>query len=72
MPRREGVRDGQWRQPYALHGAKNALWLAARDGPVFVGTRLGLFALEASDERLRWYVLPTTDLSFIDPGLPPD
>jgi hypothetical protein len=55
MPRREGVRDGQWRQPHALHGANNALWLEACDGPVFVGTWLGLFALEASDERLRWH-----------------
>jgi outer membrane protein assembly factor BamB len=53
-----------------LHGANNALWLAARDGLVFVGTQLGLFALETSDGRLRWHALPTTDLSFIDPGLP--
>ena len=70
MLRRE-IRDGQWRQPYALHGANNALWLEAHDGPMFVGTRLGLFTLEASDGRLRWHALPTTDLSLIDPGLPP-
>jgi hypothetical protein len=38
---------------------------------VFVGTRLGLFALETSDGRLRWHALPTTDLSFIDLGMPP-
>jgi hypothetical protein len=51
--------------------ANNALWLEACDGLVFVGIRLGLFALEASDGRLRWHALPTTDLSFIDLGLPP-
>ena len=71
MPRRERVRDGQWRQPYALHGANHALWLEVRDGLVFVGTHLRLFALEASNGRLRWHGLPATDLSFIDPGLPP-
>ena len=70
MLRRE-VRDGPWRQPHALHAANNALWLAARDGIVFVGTRLGLFALEASSGRLRWHALPAIDLSFIDPALRP-
>jgi hypothetical protein len=37
---------------------------------MFVGTRLGLFAFEVSNGRLRWHALPTTDLTFIDPALP--
>jgi len=68
---RRELYNGQWRRPYALHSANNAVWLEARNGLVFVGTRLGLFALEASDGHLRWHALPATDLSFIEPALPP-
>jgi hypothetical protein len=62
---------GQWRRPYALHGANNALWLEARDGFVFVGTRLGLFALSGEDGQLRWHAVPDIDVSFVAPALPP-
>ncbi|MGO8948067.1 MAG: hypothetical protein ACLQUY_10475 [Ktedonobacterales bacterium] len=62
---------GQWRQPYGLHGALNALWLEGRDGLVFVGTRLGPFALNGDDGHLRWHAVPEIDLSFVNPALPP-
>jgi outer membrane protein assembly factor BamB len=51
---RREISRGQWRHPYALHSANNAAWLAARRGLVLVGTRLGLFALDASTGRPRW------------------
>jgi outer membrane protein assembly factor BamB len=62
---------GQWRHPYTLHGAINALWLEARDGLVYVGTRLGLFALDGKDGTVKWHALPDLDLSFVRPALPP-
>jgi outer membrane protein assembly factor BamB len=62
---------GQWRHPYTLHGASNALWLEARDGLVYVGTRLGLFALDGKDGTVKWHALPDLDLSFLRPALPP-
>ncbi|MGO8950482.1 MAG: PQQ-binding-like beta-propeller repeat protein [Ktedonobacterales bacterium] len=68
---RSEFKVGQWRRPYALHGATNALWLEARNGVVFVGTRLGLFALNGRDGHLRWHALPDIDLSFVEPALPP-
>jgi outer membrane protein assembly factor BamB len=68
---RSEVKYGQWRRPYALHGANNALWLEARDGFVFVGTRLGLFALSGEDGQLRWHAVPDIDVSFVAPALPP-
>lgn len=61
---------GQWRHPYTLHGSINALWLEARDGLVYVGTRLGLFALDGKDGTLKWHGLPDLDLSFVPPALP--
>lgn len=66
------VAHGQWRHPYELHGAVNAMWLAADTGAAYLGTRLGVFALGADDGRLRWHALPITDVSFVDPALPPD
>ncbi len=59
------------RLPYTLHSASSGLWLEARDGLVFVGTRLGLFALVGSSGHLRWHALPDVDLSFVEPALPP-
>lgn len=64
-------RWGQWRHPEALHGAVNAMWLAAWGDLVFLGTRLGIFAVDAETGRLRWHALPTSDLSFYLPALPP-
>ena len=66
------IQDGQWRRPHALHGAINAIWLSAGWGTVYLGTRLGLFALRASDGRLLWHALPATDLSFVAPALTPE
>lgn len=63
--------EGQWRHPWQLHGAMNANWLAARWGIVFLGTWLGLFALDARDGRLLWHALPTLDLSYETPALAP-
>lgn len=62
--------EGQRRQPYGLHGANNAFWLEARGGTVFVGTRLGLFAVASDNGRLLWYALPDVDLSFSLLALP--
>ena len=74
-PRRYALRHefhhGQWRHPWQLHNANNANWLAARWGIVFLGTWLGLFALDARDGRLLWHALPTLDLSFVPPALAP-
>ena len=47
----------------------NALWLEARDGFVFVGTRLRLFALSGDDGHLRWHAVPDIDVSFVAPAL---
>jgi hypothetical protein len=63
------MRDGQWRKPYGLHGAVNAMWLLASEQSVFLGTRLGVFALRAADGRLQWHALPTVDVSFFPPDL---
>jgi hypothetical protein len=65
------LKVGQWRRPYALHGANNALWLEAWDGLVFVGTRLGPFALAGYIGQLRWHAVADIDLSFVTPALPP-
>jgi outer membrane protein assembly factor BamB len=54
-----------------LHDGINANNLAARWGIVFLGTWLGLFALDAATGRLLWHALPTVDLSFMDPALAP-
>ena len=54
-----------------LRGGMNASWLAARWGIVFLGTWLGLFALDARDGRLLWHALPTLDLSHVAPALAP-
>lgn len=74
-PRRQALRHefhhGQWRRPWRLHGSNNANWLAARWGIVFLGTWLGLFALDAATGRLLWYALPTVDLSYVAPALAP-
>jgi len=66
------LQDGQWRHPHALHAAINAMWLAADTNTAYLGTRLGVFALRASDGYLLWHALPTTDLSFVRPALAPD
>ncbi|HEX5442000.1 MAG TPA: hypothetical protein VFW76_14010, partial [Ktedonobacterales bacterium] len=62
---------GHWRHPWQLDGAMNANRLAARWGIVFLGTWLGLFALDAATGRLLWHALPTIDLSSVDPALAP-
>ncbi|HEX5440903.1 MAG TPA: PQQ-binding-like beta-propeller repeat protein [Ktedonobacterales bacterium] len=62
---------GHWRQPWQVDSAMNANWLAARWGIVFLGTWLGLFALDAATGQLLWHALPTIDLSFVDPALAP-
>lgn len=62
---------GPWRRPWQSHGAMNADWLAVRWGIVFLGTWLGLFALDAASGRLLWHALPTIDLSYIDPAFAP-
>lgn len=63
--------QGHWRHPWQVNDATNANWLAARWGIVFLGTWLGLFALDAATGRLLWHALPTIDLSFVDPALAP-
>jgi outer membrane protein assembly factor BamB len=62
------LRSGQY--PEALHTAMNAMWLVVDWGFVFLGTRLGVFALDAQSGDLQWHALPTTDLSCCDPALP--
>ncbi|MGO8948842.1 MAG: hypothetical protein ACLQUY_14560 [Ktedonobacterales bacterium] len=66
---RHEMRYGQWRKPYGLHGAGNAMWLLASQESAFLGTRLGVFALRASDGKLLWHALPTVDVSFFPPTL---
>jgi outer membrane protein assembly factor BamB len=68
MLRRE-LREGQWRRPYGLDGAVNAMWLLASRDAVFLGTRLGVFALRAPDGKLLWHALPAVDVSFFPPTL---
>ncbi len=63
--------QGHWRHPWRVDNAVNANWLVARWGIVFLGTWLGLFALDAATGRLLWHALPTIDLSFVDPALAP-
>lgn len=64
--------DGQWRHPYRLRGAVNAMWLVADRDTAYLGTWLGVFALRAGDGRLRWHAMQTTDLSFLLPALRPE
>ncbi len=66
---RREISEGQWRRPYGLHGAVNAMWLVASMDAVFLGTRLGVFALRASDGKHLWHALPTVDVSFFPPTL---
>ncbi|WIG61301.1 MAG: hypothetical protein OJF49_004049 [Ktedonobacterales bacterium] len=63
------VLRGQWRRPGALIG--NILATAGW-GKVFICTNMGVFALRASDGHLLWHALPTMDLSWITPALPPE
>jgi outer membrane protein assembly factor BamB len=65
------IRQGQWRHPQALDAAVNDMWLVSGWGAVYLGTRLGVFALDAGDGHLLWHGLPTTDLSFITSALAP-
>jgi outer membrane protein assembly factor BamB len=65
------VQWGHWRHPWQLDSAMNANRMAARWGMVFLGTWLGLFALDATSGRLLWHALPTIDLSDVDPALAP-
>jgi outer membrane protein assembly factor BamB len=64
---RQEMSYGQWRKPYGLHGAVNAMWLLASQESAFLGTRLGVVALRASDGKLLWHALPTVDVSFFPP-----
>jgi outer membrane protein assembly factor BamB len=60
---------GQWRRPSAL------VWdvcMAVRGDHVYVGTSLGLFALNATNGRLLWHALPTTDVALVAPGVVPE
>ena len=71
LPLWQEVTEGHWRHPWHLRGGMNASWLAARWGIVFLGTWLGLFALDARDGRLLWHALSTLDLSYVPPTLAP-
>jgi hypothetical protein len=59
---------GLWRRPHVVELAR----LTSGLGTVYLGTRLGLFALDAKQGRLVWYALPNTDLSNIDPAISPN
>ena len=67
MVRRE-ITVGLWRRPHVVELAR----LTSGLGVVYLGTRLGLFALNAKDGRLLWYALPNTDLSNFDPAISPN
>jgi outer membrane protein assembly factor BamB len=58
---------GLWRRPHVVELAR----LTGGQGVVYLGTRLGLFALDAKQGRLLWYALPNTDLSNFDPAISP-
>ncbi len=50
-------RVGQWRAPATLFG-----YDVTRDGErVYVSSRLGLFALDVRDGRLRWFAVPNEE-----------
>lgn len=66
---RREISQGQWRPPYGLHGVSNAMSLVANWDAIFLGTRLGVFGLRASDGKLLWHALPTVDISFCQPTL---
>ncbi|HEY7093162.1 MAG TPA: PQQ-binding-like beta-propeller repeat protein [Ktedonobacterales bacterium] len=59
---------GLWRRPHVVELAR----LTGGRGAVYLGTRLGLFALDAKQGRLLWYALPNTDLSDFDPAISPN
>jgi hypothetical protein len=67
MVRRE-ITVGLWRRPHVVEVAR----LTGGLGAVYLGTRLGLFALDAKQGRLLWYALPNTDLSNFDPAIAPN
>jgi outer membrane protein assembly factor BamB len=59
---------GLWRRPHVVELAR----LTGGGGVVYLGTRLGLFALDAKQGHLLWYALPNTDLSDFDPAIAPN
>jgi outer membrane protein assembly factor BamB len=63
------VIHGQWRRPWALIGH---IQLTVGKERVYVGTNLGIFALNARTGRRLWHELPTRDLSVVAPALPPE
>ncbi len=65
---REVIR-GQWRRPWALIGH---IQLTVGKERVYVGTNLGIFALNARTGRRLWHELPTRDLSVVAPALHPE
>ncbi len=67
MVRRE-ITAGLWRRPHVVELAR----LSGGGSVIYLGTRLGLFALDAKDGRLLWYALPNTDLSNFDPAISPN
>jgi hypothetical protein len=67
MVQRE-ITVGLWQRPHVVEVAR----LTSGLGVVYLGTRLGLFALDAQQGRLVWYALPNTDLSNFDPASAPN
>jgi outer membrane protein assembly factor BamB len=67
IARRE-VAVGLWRRPHVVEFAR----LVSGGGAVYLGTRLGLFALDVKQGHLLWYALPNTDLSNVDPATAPN
>ena len=65
---RQEITVGLWRRPHVVELAR----LTGGGGAVYLGTRLGLFALDAKQGRLLWYALPNTDLSNFDPAISPN
>jgi outer membrane protein assembly factor BamB len=52
---------GQWRNPHAVHRVR----LETDDQMIYVGTRLGVFAIGASKGYPRWHALPMTDAALL-------
>ena len=58
-----------WQGPASLYSASNSMSLADGHGAVYLATRHGLYAFQASTGTLLWHTLASHDLSFIQPAL---
>lgn len=64
-----GRRIWSWRGPATLYSATNSMSLSGNENTLFLSTRNGIYAFQASTGKATWHALAGTDLSFVQPAL---